>query len=145
VAEAVSDTIDIEASPEEIFAVTIDFGSYPEWNHNVKEVRVEETDEQGRGVLVWYRVDAVVKEVAYTLAYDYSDAPHSFSWTLQGGDLKALSGSYSFEDFGGRSEVAYEMSIDPGFPIPGFLKRRAEKQIVKGALDELKKRVEGPG
>ena len=40
------------------------------------------------------------------------------------------------------TEVQYETSIDPGFPIPGFLKRQGEKQIVKGALQDLKKRVE---
>ena len=42
------------------------------------------------------------------------------------------------------TEVTYEMAIDPGFPVPGFLKRQAEKQIVKGALEDLKKRVESP-
>ena len=35
------------------------------------------------------------------------------------------------------------MAIEPGFPMPGFLKRQAEKQIMKGALEDLKKRVEG--
>jgi hypothetical protein len=87
-------------------------------------------------------VDAKVKVVAYTLAYDYSDAPTSFSWDLVDGDVKELSGSYSFDEFDEVTEVTYETAIDPGFPLPGFLKRQAEKQIVKGALDDLKKRVE---
>ena len=38
--------------------------------------------------------------------------------------------------------MAYELEIDPGFPLPGPLKRQAQRQIVSGALKDLKKRVE---
>ena len=69
----------------------------------------------------------------YTLGYDYSDAPDSFSWDLIEGDVKELSGSYGFDEFEDVTEVTYETAIDPGFPVPGFLKRQAERQIVKGA------------
>ena len=40
-------------------------------------------------------------------------------------------------------DVRYETRVDPGFPMPGMLRRQAQKQIVKGALQDLKKRVEG--
>lgn len=141
-AERVSDSIDIEAGVDEIFAVATDFEAYPEWNANIKEVEIKERDGEGRGSKVWYRVDAKVREVTYTLAYDYSDAPQAFSWDLEDGDVKKLSGSYSFDPFEDVTEVTYSTEIDPGFPIPGFLRRQAEKQIVRGALDDLKKRVE---
>jgi uncharacterized membrane protein len=141
-AEKVKDTIDVAATVDEIFEVAVDFAAYPEWNANIKQVEVKETDEDGRATSVWFEVDAKVKVVAYTLAYDYSDAPTSFSWDLVDGDVKELSGSYSFDEFDDVTEVTYETAIDPGFPLPGFLKRQAEKQIVKGALDDLKKRVE---
>jgi hypothetical protein len=81
--------------------------------------------------------------VRYTLEYDYSNAPASFSWDLVDGDVKELSGSYGFDEFDDVTEVTYELSIEPGFPLPGFMKRQAEKQIMKGALQDLKKRVEG--
>ena len=46
-------------------------------------------------------------------------------------------------NWAGLEEIqAEELSIDPGFSVPGFLKRQGEKQIVKGALEDLKKRVE---
>lgn len=144
-ADTVSDTIDIEAPAEDVFAVAVDFDSYPRWNRSVKEVRVEEADEQGRGTRVWYRVDARVREVTYTLVYDYSLAPGSFSWELESGDLEALSGSYAFDEFDDVTEVTYEVTIEPGFPVPGFIKRQAARQITSSALRELKSRVEGPG
>ena len=141
-AESVSDSIDIEASAEEIFDVATDLEKYPEWNANIKKVEVKESDDEGRPTKVWMQVDAKVKTVAYTLEYDYSEAPDSFSWHLLEGDVKELSGSYTFDEFDDVTEVRYETKVDPGFPIPGILKRQAEKQIVKGALQDLKKRVE---
>ena len=142
-ADSVSDTIDVEASAEEIFAVATDFEKYPDWNADIKKVEIKETDGEGRATKVWMQVDAKVKTVTYTLAYDYSDAPGSFSWSLLEGDIKDLSGSYTFDEFDDVTEVQYETSIDPGFPIPGVLKRQGQKRLMKGALEDLKKRVEG--
>jgi uncharacterized membrane protein len=142
-ADSVSDSIDIAASAEEIFAVATDLEKYPEWNANIKKVEVQESDDEGRPTKVWMQVDAKIKTVSYTLSYDYSEAPESFSWDLLEGDVKELSGSYVFDEFDDVTEVRYETRVDPGFPMPGMIKRQAQKQIVKGALQDLKKRVEG--
>jgi uncharacterized membrane protein len=141
-ADSVKDTIDVEATAAEVFEVATDFEAYPEWNANIKRVEIKETDDEGRATQVFYEVDAKIKTVTYTLEYDYSNAPDSFSWDLVDGTVKELSGSYSFDEFDDVTEVQYETRIDPGFPLPGLLKRQAEKQIVKGALADLKKRVE---
>lgn len=141
-AESVKDSIDIEASAEEIFEVATDFEAYPEWNANIKKVEVLETDSQGRATQVWFEVDAKIKKVQYTLNYSYAGAPDKFSWELLEGDVKELSGAYVFDEFEDVTDVTYETSIDPGFKIPGPLKRQGERQIVKGALQDLKKRVE---
>lgn len=140
--ESVRGDIDIEAEAGEILDVILDFTSYPEWSSNVKEVTIEKADDEGRDTLVRYRVDAKVREVTYRLAYEYSDLPASFSWTLEDGDLEELSGSYAFDEFDDVTEVAYEVQIDPGFPVPGVIKRQAEKQIASSALKKLKERVE---
>jgi len=141
-AERVKDTIDVKGTTQEIFDVATEFEKYPEWNPNIKEVEVKATGADGLATEVWYKVDAKIKTLTYTLAYDYSGAPGSFSWDLKEGEVKKLSGSYSFDEFDDVTEVAYEIEIDPGFPVPGFLRKQAEKQIVRGALDDLKKRVE---
>ena len=141
-ADSVSDTIDVKATTDQIFEVATDFEAYPEWNANIKSVEVRERDDEGRATHVWYEVDAKIKKLKYTLEYDYSDAPEAFSWKLVEGDVKELHGSYRFDEFDDVTEVQYETAIDPGFKVPGMLKRQAEKQIVKGALEDLKKRVE---
>ena len=141
-AERVKDSIDIEATVDDIFEVATDFESYPSWSPNIKQVEVKERDDEGRAVTVWFEVDARIKVVRYTLAYDYADAPEGFSWSLIDGDVKVLNGSYAFDGFDDVTEVTYELEIEPGFPVPGFLKRQAERQIVRGALEDLKKKVE---
>lgn len=140
--ERVRDDIDIEASAEDIFGVATDFESYPEWNANIKRVEVEDSDGEGRATKVFFEVDAKVRVMTYTLQYDYSNAPDSFSWELVDGDPKELSGAYSFDEFDDVTEVTYELAVDPGFPMPGFLRKQAQRQIMKSALTDLKKRVE---
>jgi uncharacterized membrane protein len=140
--EKVQDNIDIEATAGDIFEVATDFEAYPEWNANIKRVEVKETDGEGRATKVFYEVDAKVRVITYTLKYDYLNAPESFSWELLDGDPKELSGTYSFDEFDDVTEVTYETAIDPGFPMPGFLRKQAQRQIMKGALADLKKRVE---
>jgi ribosome-associated toxin RatA of RatAB toxin-antitoxin module len=138
----VKDSIDIEASADEIFEVATDFASYPEWNPDIKKVEITETDEDGRAAKVFYEVDARLKTVRYTLAYDYSGAPEAYAWDLVDGDVKALTGSYTFDEFDDVTEVTYELTLDPGFPVPGILRRQGENQIKKSALEGLKARVE---
>ncbi|HYY44479.1 MAG TPA: SRPBCC family protein [Actinomycetota bacterium] len=141
-AQRVSDAIQIDAAPQRVCDVAADIESYPSWQPDIKDLEVRETDEEGRAARVWMRVDARVRVVSYTLEYDYSRAPQSFSWKLVDGDLKSLEGSYTFEEMNGGTQVSYELSIDPGFRIPGMLKRQAERHIVKSALQGLKRRVE---
>ncbi|MDP9068951.1 MAG: SRPBCC family protein [Actinomycetota bacterium] len=141
-AETVKDSIDIDATAEEIFEVATDFEAYPDWNPNIKKVEIRKTDSKGRATEVWFEVDAKVKKVQYTLKYSYTGAPKKFSWKLMDGDVKELSGSYEFDEFEDVTDVSYETSIDPGFKIPSMLKRQGERQLVRAALHDLKKRVE---
>jgi ribosome-associated toxin RatA of RatAB toxin-antitoxin module len=141
-AERVRDSIDIKATSEEILEVAADYASYPQWQDQIKEVDVLETDEDGYGTVVYYEVDAVLKKLTYTLDYDYSGWPKHFTWKLRNGDVKSLDGRYSFDEFDEVTEVTYEISVEPGFKIPSVLRRQGERQIVSTALKGLKKRVE---
>lgn len=140
--DTIEDSIDVAARASDVFAVATDFEAYPDWNEGVKKVEVRATDDEGRATRVWFEVDARVKVVRYTLAYDYSNAPRSFSWDLVEGDVKELRGSYDFDELDGVTEVRYALTLDPGFPMPGFLRRQAGRQIARAALQDLKRRVE---
>lgn len=141
-ADRVKDSIDIKGTSEEIFEFAADYAKYPEWQDQVKKVEVLETDKDGYGTLVYYEVDTVLKQLSYTLEYDYTGWPKYFTWKLRDGDVKSLNGRYGFDEFDEVTEVTYEISVDPGFKIPSLLRRQGEKQIVSTALKGLKKRVE---
>lgn len=142
--EQASEQIHINATVEQCFATLTDFASYPQWAGDLKEVTVIESDAEGRGTIVEFRAAAMGRSTTYQLRYDYSDAPHRLSWGLVEGDLeRELDGAYVLTASGGGTDVAYELAIDLVYPIPGFVKRRAESRIIKTALGELKARVEG--
>jgi uncharacterized membrane protein len=141
--EGTVQSIEVSADVQTIYEVALDLEAYPEWATGVKEVEIEEEDEQGRPTRVSFVADAMIKEISYTLVYSY-ELEDGFSWAAEPGrDIKAMDGSYRFhalED--GGTEVLYALKVDPAFTVPGFLRRQAEKQIVSNALRGLKKRAE---
>ncbi len=142
--DTASERIRIDAPAERCWDVAVDFESYPEWVRDVKESRILDTDAEGRGTQVEFRAAALGKSIRYILAYDFDDAPHSFSWRFVEGDmLRRLDGSYRFEPDGADStRVHYDLAVELAVPLPGLVKRRAASLIMGSALKELKKQVE---
>jgi uncharacterized membrane protein len=141
--ETASERIRVEAPFDRCWDVAIDFESYPEWVRDVKEARILERDEQGRGTRVEFRAAALGKSIRYVLEYDYSAAPEAFSWKFAEGDmLRRLDGSYRFEPDGDSTRVHYELAVELAVPLPGLVKRRAAGLIMGSALKELKRQVE---
>jgi ribosome-associated toxin RatA of RatAB toxin-antitoxin module len=134
----------VAAPPERCFAVAADLEHYPEFFNDIKEVEVKERDAQGRPLLVTFRAAAFGRSTSYTLAYDYSDAPHTLAWKLTEGDITTkLDGSYVFDPgVGGGTDVTYHLEAELRVPIPGFIKMRATSRIMSYALRDLKARVE---
>ena len=96
--DSASERIRVEASADRCFDVAVDFESYPEWLRDVKEAKILEVDDEGRGLRVEFRAAALGKSIRYVLEYDYSAAPDEFSWHFAEGDmLRRLDGTYRFE------------------------------------------------
>jgi len=143
-AETATDSINIAAPPEQVWKIATDIERYPEWAHDVKDVVVTERDTEGRPAEVEFRTSALGRSTHYTLKYDYSDAPASLSWTMVKGDIqRSIDGAYRFQatDDGG-THVQYDLAIDLVVPLPGFVKRRAERRILN-AIREMKAVAEG--
>ena len=136
---------EIDASPEECFAVATDFASYTDWASDIKEVAIVAVDDSGRGGDVAFRAAAMGRSTRYTLRYSYGSNPLRMSWRLIEGDvMERIDGEYEFVpiDDGTRCEVRYYVSVDMLVPLPGFVKRRAEAKILHTAMEDLKARVE---
>ena len=145
-ADEARESIHIEATPQQCYAVAIDFDRYPEWATDVKQVEVLDRDGEGRGTRVRYQISALGKTIGYDLAYDYTDAPGGFAWTLEKADfLSRLEGAYRFEADGEGTNVGYVLAVDVTLPLPGFMKRAAAGMIVDNAMKQLKAHVEAGG
>lgn len=138
--------IEVSAEPQLVFEVALDIEAYPAWAGGVKSVEITSEDDLGRPATADFVVDGMIKEISYTLEYDYS-LDNGFAWkAIPNSDLKALEGRYEFNGLeDGGTEVVYALRVDPAFTVPGFLRRQAEKQIVGTALRGLKKRAEEAG
>jgi uncharacterized membrane protein len=143
-ADSASLTITIGAPLDTCYAVATDFERYPEWARDVKEAIIRTRDDEGRATQVEFRASALGRSTHYTLAYDYSQAPATLSWSMIRGDImRAIDGAYSFTSTpDGGTEVRYDLSIELVVPLPGFVKRRAEVRILN-TVKELKVRTEG--
>jgi ribosome-associated toxin RatA of RatAB toxin-antitoxin module len=133
---------EVAAPPQRCFDLLTDFERLPEWQEAVKSVRVLERDEQGRGSLVEYEVDAKVKTVRYRLRQVY-DPPERLGCEYAGGDFRDLSGGWRFIplDGGSRTRVELDLRIDPGRFVPGPLRGAISDAVMKRSLRDLEARV----
>lgn len=132
----------IEGSPQDCFEAIVDYESFADWQRAVKDVEVLSRDRDGRGKEVAFEIDAKVKTVRYTLDYSY-EAPHHVAWRYVDGDPKEIDGELVLEDRGdGTTLATYSLSIDPGVWLPGRVVSLLNEQVMHGALEDLKKRVE---
>ena len=141
-ADVVRDSIVITADPDSIMDVIADYEAYPDWQDEIKEVEILETDDDGWATKVRFKVDATIAVVNYVLGYTYTDT--SVSWTMVEGDkVKRNDGSYQLTDQGNSTTlVDYDLEVEPGIKVPSMLRKQASKRIVRAALEGLKRRVE---
>lgn len=141
-AEGTVQSIDIAASPADIYAIAADLAAYPEWAEGVQSVSVNATDGDGLPLEAEFVVDAMMKKIRYELHYQH-DAPNLMTWSaVPGTDIKMMQGSYELTETDSGTSVVYALKVDPAFPVPGFIRRQAEKTLVNIALRGLKKRAE---
>lgn len=138
-----SSSITVDAPPADVMAVIADFPRYPEWADGIKEAEVVAPGDGGRPGRVRFTLDAGVIRDTYVLAYTWSgDAAVEWDLAEPGKVVSAMSGSYRIAGAAPATEVVYELAVDVAIPMPGMLKRRAEKTIIGTALKGLKNRVE---
>ena len=132
----------IAASPQACFDALTDFESLPEWQGAVRDVAVLERDEAGRGTVVEYVVDARFKTVRYRLRQIY-DEPRRLGSEYLGGDFRDFGGEWRFEpDGNGGTHAELDLRLDPGYRVPGFLRRAIADAVMRRALRDLKAHLE---
>ena len=148
-AESVSESVKINASPAEVMAVIANLEDYPNWSDGFTAVEIITTHDDGGPRDVSFAITTPVGKDSYELSYVWA-GDESVSWTLNNDDegkpkssmMKKLIGSYTLVPDGEGTKVTYTLEIDPKIPMMGFMKKKAAATIVDQALNGLKKRVE---
>jgi ribosome-associated toxin RatA of RatAB toxin-antitoxin module len=139
-------TVEIAAPLERCYSIAADLERAPEWQSSLVSVDVLERDGEGRPTLVETVSDAKVKTVTSRLRFSY-EPPLRIDTVQEKGDVKALSGHWTFADVGdGRTRATYALEVDPGRML-GMLLRgpavdRVRKLLIDQAAEELKVRAE---
>ena len=148
-AESVSESVKINASPAEVMAVIANLEDYPNWSDGFTAVEIITTHDDGGPRDVSFAITTPVGKDSYELSYVWA-GDESVSWTLNNDDegkpkssmMKKLIGSYTLVPDGEGTKVTYTLEIDPKIPMMGFMKKKAAATIVDQALNGLKRRVE---
>jgi carbon monoxide dehydrogenase subunit G len=141
-----SSSIQVAAPTADVMGVIADFGQYPQWATALKSAEVLQSEPGGKASRVRFCLDAGLIRDTYTLAYTW-DGDTGVSWQLAepGSVIAEMTGGYHLSDRGSGTEVNYELTVDVRIPMPGLLKRKAEKVIIDTALKGLKARAESLG
>ena len=142
--ERVTDDISIAAPIDTVWNVITDLDAYPRWAEGVLETQVESTTDEGYPDRARFRVDARIAEVRYVLQYRYEG--YDISWELiEGETISQLDGAYELWEDEVGTGVRYTLEADIDMPVPGFLKKRAARQILEQGLRGLKRQAETLG
>ena len=139
-------TIEVDAGPEECYALVVQLDRYPEWQSQVRSAEVIERDGEGRPLVVETVSDARVRELKYRLRYKH-EPPRRMSWTYVKGDVKDVNGEYRFEPLdGGGTRVTFRLEVDPGrrlgLLLRGPLADKVRDYVMGSTLDEFKAEIE---
>lgn len=132
----------IQAPVADIVAALLDFENYPQWQTGVLECTVQEHDEQQRGRLVAFHVDAKVRRVRYLARYFYDLEQGRLGWDYVSGDLKNCTGRYQLSpQTPNATRVSINIVTELGFFLPRPVMKVVRDQALKNSMRDLKRRV----
>jgi len=142
-------SIEIEVSPEKIFAVVQDFPRYPEFIPELKRVQV--LRKSGNTQDVEFEVElalplGIKKSIRYSLAF-IADPPKTVRWHLISGEvIKGNTGSWTFRPLGeNRTEAIYNIELSLGPLVPKAISSFLAEQSLPRLLSQYKARAESLG
>lgn len=138
---------DIEASPQNVWAVVQDIETWGEWQDKIGTVEALERDTQGQVVRCRVVIDAGIQTIKLVLSFVREPGAQRIAWTREEGDLKGMDGSWALADLGdGRTRATYALKVEPGGMLGLFITGQVEERLREGLVDvrpnELKARVE---
>ena len=130
----------IDAPPDRVFDVIVDYDRYAEFLSEVKEAR--SANRKGNEVDVHYGIN-LVKRIHYTL-HMVEDRPRSVRWSFVRGELmRDNHGSWTLEHTpDGKTRATYSIEVGVGPLVPRSIVNALVDQSLPKMLEAFKKRSE---
>ena len=132
----------IDSPVEPLWEVMVDHQRTPEFVPGLRDCRILERNEEGE--LLEHRVKPswFLPEMTYVFRAWYR-VYKRIDFKRIRGDLKALEGSWFFEETGGGNQtiLRYSVYVDPGFFLPQWLVRPLLKGELTNLMYAIRKRV----
>ncbi len=137
---AASRSVVIDAPPDRVFDVIVDYDRYADVLPEVKEARSR--NRRGNEVDVDYGID-VVKRIHYTL-HHVEERPRSVRWTFVKGEvMRDNRGSWTLEPTpDGMTRATYTIEVGVGLLVPRSIVNALVDQSLPKLLEAFKKRSE---
>ncbi len=135
----------IEVPFRSLYDVVVDYERYPEFIASMKAVKVLGSTEDGRK-RVNFEID-LVKRIAYVVTIKEEITEQlglaSVHWTLESGDMiKKNTGGWYLKSLGpSKTEVRYELEVELGIPVPGFVMKGLIANSLPESINQVAKRA----
>lgn len=133
-----------EAAPEQVWAVLVDYPSYPKMFPDMNSITVMD----GNGNSVRLRVETInywpYPDLKYILRMQPSMASLSMNWKMEEGNLKTLYGAcklFPFPGQKGKTLAVYSLVQDPGWLVPKFSSEMGNRSLVIERLLGLRQEI----
>jgi hypothetical protein len=136
--------VEIDASPESIWAVLEACEVAPEYVPHVQDCRRLEELDGGRAELFVQTIKPIffMPSFEHVFRLDYTPFTHIGVHRVSG-PIELLEGSWWLvPQDGDRTLLVYELSIDPGMPVPRFMVRATLKRDLPHVLEAVRERSE---
>ncbi len=134
-------TVLIDAEPESIWDVLVDYPHAPQVFKNLKSCEV--VGQKGQAKLIRQLVST-----GSPIKFDYTVAlvekkPYSIEWSRDSGSLKEVTGTWQLEpmETGTQTKVTYSIFIDGGIFLPPWLLQQQLKGYLPVVLEALRDKV----
>ena len=134
--------VHIDATPETIWDLLVDFENYPSWSKIHKKVRIESVNDEGWPERVWMQMSIVGIKDEQVIDHFWTE--DSVSWQLATPTKvqRAQRGTYSVAPNGTGSHCRLEGAIDLIIPIPSMVIRQGQKLVLGIATKGVKAEAE---
>lgn len=138
--------MDVAATPDQIWAVILDFGSYPKWIDQLNSCKV--LSKSGQHIFVDFQLKVLGMGVQYWIDHTYNKEKGTLTWQLDYSKQSDLDDStgywlvYPAPDHPGFTRVEYTVDIRVSGWVPSAIEDMLAKKGLEQATGWVKKQAE---